>query len=810
MVAVYAAENDPQSCANRMVTWSELRDLLTPREASCEVSSCPGKHCREKYGLSWSPVEIKGERLDMNVLFVTALVLDLDSLNPQQAAHVAARLAGYKYIAHSTHSHRLPDKVCMRVVMPISEPVAARDWPRVLRAAVQRLDVPADSTCKNVSRLYFTPRYSKHADHFVVEGEGQPIDVDEMLAAMPAGAVYVPVSKMQEAVAELGDLEGLHRIVHKVYMSKARSKKPDAGERDRDQAVAKSLKLVLDGKVFAVAGDHQGETDLPRGRDAAINAVCSTLAFALPPLTPWEVVVEVLRPSLSRMSQPEGPAHWLAEAEDMYMRAMKRRVESDLEKEKTASAVRAATEAWYGTTSKEKPPRSHDDVEIPELIAPEKWKEYLLADSKGGWRSCSHNVNLILDGDKSVSGHLRWNELSKTIEVTGGLFVGRSTDVLAAEVKCWLQATWGIFVTTREVGESLLLVARRNAYDPVRKYLESVTWDGVERLDGWLTDYCRVKEKNEGGEDIGRWVKLFASRWLIAAVARALEPGCQADNVLVLEGAQGIAKTTVFRVLGEPWFTDEKVVLGDKDGKMIFARSWIVELGELAALKKGDVETHKQVLSQKIDTFRPPYGAAVQDFPRRCVFGGTINPADDGRYLTDVTGNRRYWIVSCEGAIDVSTLRLVRDQLWAEAVVRYRRYKEGDFSCRWWLEADEYVEMEQKVLDQRQHRSEVMESIIRTWWKTLVRKQPFTITECMIGAMQMDRERASHADACRVGRALKRCGFDRRQRMRDGVVEYLYEPREKARALRAVPDAAEDTHGDPRQEEGTEVRRDEG
>ena len=212
------------------------------------------------------------------------------------------------------------------------------------------------------------------------------------------------------------------------------------------------------------------------------------------------------------------------------------------------------------------------------------------------------------------------------------------------------------------VDQGVNLYAFSEERNELKEYLKSLEWDGQRRLDTWLIEYC--------GAGASAFVREAGRCWLIAAVARAFEPGTKFDHMLVLEGDQGIGKSTVFEILAGPWF-DELGKFDGKDSAEKLAGVWIVEIAELAGLNKSDVETVKSFLTVRADRYRPPYGRRVEEHPRTCVFGGTTN-ADT--YLNDSTGNRRFWPIKCQH-IAIEDLRRDRDQLLAEAVQHYQRGK---------------------------------------------------------------------------------------------------------------------------------------
>lgn len=222
----------------------------------------------------------------------------------------------------------------------------------------------------------------------------------------------------------------------------------------------------------------------------------------------------------------------------------------------------------------------------------------------------------------------------------------------------WLQ-THNIEARFRgAVWDSVALVARDTNLHPVRQYLRSCTWDGTLRIDNWLQKYLGVTGNPA-------YITAVSRKFLISAVARIEAPGCQVDHALILEGPQGIGKSSAARILARrrEWFCDSMPDLRSKDAAIQLAGAWIIELSELAALRRAEVESVKAFISRCVDRYRPPYGRTTLDVPRQGVFFGSTN---EQSYLRDRTGNRRFWPVQC-GRIDLDALTIDRDQLWAEA-----------------------------------------------------------------------------------------------------------------------------------------------
>jgi predicted P-loop ATPase len=218
--------------------------------------------------------------------------------------------------------------------------------------------------------------------------------------------------------------------------------------------------------------------------------------------------------------------------------------------------------------------------------------------------------------------------VSKQLEVEGGP-LPRGTNPaegLDVEIAVWFQRSTlgrvGLLPKPGMVRDVLMQVARANSHDPLRDYLEALKWDGTPRLDDVLT------RRYFGAEGDVEHLRCIGPKWAISAVARALKPGCKVDTVLILEGPQGLKKSTAFRMLGGGWFCDAPIDVNNKDSAALASQFWILELAELDTFRKANTEALKAFLSRNEDTYRPPYGRVNISTPRRCVIVGTTNGDD--------------------------------------------------------------------------------------------------------------------------------------------------------------------------------------
>lgn len=290
--------------------------------------------------------------------------------------------------------------------------------------------------------------------------------------------------------------------------------------------------------------------------------------------------------------------------------------------------------------------------------------------------------------------------------------------------------------------DAVTMIANRKKFHSVRDYLNRLQWDGAPRLAGMLTTYFGVPHSD--------YSIRVGCKFMIAAVARVMKPGCKADNVLVLEGPQGAQKSSSLNALvGDDWFADELPDLHSKDAAIQLDGKWIVEVAELSALKRSDVETVKKFMSRKSDRYRAPYEKIANDHPRQCLFVGTTN---DKNYLKDQTGNRRFWPATC-GTIDTAGLRRDRDQLWAEALLCFTR---GDI---WWFAVDE----EHLARAEQELRREIdqWEEPINVHLKALNGRETTVGAICVKLGIPFEKQNSTVNK--RIVNCLKHAGYERRQ-----------------------------------------------
>jgi hypothetical protein len=322
--------------------------------------------------------------------------------------------------------------------------------------------------------------------------------------------------------------------------------------------------------------------------------------------------------------------------------------------------------------------------------------------------------------------------------------------------------------------QAIELFARDNAFHPVRDYLESLAWDGVKRLDTWLAVYAGATLPE--GADEGRggaYLAAVGRMQLIAAVARVMEPGCKVDTIVVLEGRQGVGKSSLIRTLtpNPDWFSDNLPHdLTSKDAKQHPVGKWLLEMQEVAQFRRNEAMQLKGYLSTQRDIYRPPYGKNEVTFDRQCVFFGTTN---EDEYLHDDSGARRVLPVKVAGPVDIKGLERVRDQLWAEAVEAFRRRED------WWISDASLLAVARAEQADRQ-ASEPWDAPIAQFLRANTGR-PITTAEVLEGAVRIRPDAQEKRDELRAAGAIKRAGWTKRRMSEGGDRQRVWMPPPGAR-----------------------------
>lgn len=396
----------------------------------------------------------------------------------------------------------------------------------------------------------------------------------------------------------------------------------------------------------------------------------------------------------------------------------------------------------------------------PKKIDPDEWRGLLMFKDDGVTiQSNINNAHILCAYHPDMAGVVKYNEFGQTVDIvaappwdSSGEFPRELSDVDDTRATAWLERH-GVKMTIGNTHNVLVSVASLNPYNPLQEYLNGLEWDGVSRIETALTAFFGC-EDNEYTRSVSR-------RFLIGSVARALQPGCKMDTMLILEGPQGLKKSTAIAELyGDEWFTDELSDFGSKDAAMQVQGVWAIEVAELSTMNRAEAARVKEWITRRVERFRPPYGRNIIKAPRQCVLVGTVNP--EGGYLKDATGGRRFWPVQCH-EIDIAGIRKHRDQLWAEAVYQYEK---GE---RWWFDYSErhIAEHEQ----QKRYESDAWEEDVLKYTNGM---DQITVNELLDDCLGLKPRDQNQITQNRVAKILVSDGFERRQRRIEGRRQWVY------------------------------------
>lgn len=584
------------------------------------------------------------------------ITLDLDNIAAGATEDVARRVAGLGcgYCIYSTRKH-MASAPRLRVLLPLDRTCTADEYEPCARRVASMIGMElADPTTFEASRLMYWPSCSADSQ-YVYYAEDKPLlSVDGLLSTYTNWRDYTSWPVVPGAVnpvrlaAKQGDPE---------------TKKGVVGAFCRVYDVETAMDVFLPGIYTAVdtmpgrftftGGSTTGGAVLydngkflysHHATDPCGNALVN--AFDLVRLHKFNDRDDDAAPGTPTNRLPSYTAMCELAAQDTKVSRLMLKERWD-----------EATEGFQTVQSDE----PEDD----------SWRERLKMHPKSGNPLPTiDNIWIILENDPRLKGKFALNEFAGRGEVLGALPWAEGAqrrlwgDNDNAGLYWYLEKVYGI-TGRANVDGALSLHSERHAFNEVSAYLHGLHWDGQERLDTLFIDFL-------GAED-NEYTRAVTRKAFTAAVARAMKPGCKYDNMTILSGRQGLGKSTLLDKMSRGWFNDSIRTFEGKEASELLQGVWIVEVGELDAFRRSDVSRIKQFLSQKADRFRAAYGRHVKEIPRRCVFFGTTNNVD---FLQDRTGNRRFWPVDV--GVHAPTRNVWRDldhevdQLWAEAVVRWR------------------------------------------------------------------------------------------------------------------------------------------
>lgn len=614
-----------------------------------------------------------GVRKNGNVISRCIGALDADNIGADDDFLGITRkaLEGVEYFIYSTHKHR-PEAPRYRIVILFDREVSEDEYPALMRMVARQIgmDFFDDSTYQSNRMMYWSSCPSNGV-FFFEEGIGEPMTVDRYLgmyadwhdttqwptSTRQSEVVKHSVRQQQDPLSKDGLIgafcrtyfpitEAIHTFLSDVYAPSAVEGRYDYIPADSNAGV-----VIYDDKF--VYSHH------------ATDPACEKLLNAF----------DLVRIHLFGDDDPKKTYKQMC---DLALQQDAVKLTLDRERRERADEDFAADDDRDWTSQLRYQPRS-------QILENSVW-----------------NLMLILNNAPDFA-NFGYNELANRVQVTGPVPWDRPADnkfwrdADTAQLKALLDTRYVSF-SSRNHDVCFAKVADDRRFHPIRDYLDSLPpWDGECRVES-LFIRCLEADDTE-------YVRTVTRRLFAAAVARVYQPGIKFDCLTVIDGAQGIGKSTLLKELvGDEYYSETLSLtdMDDKTGAEKLQGYWVIEIGELAGMKKADVEKVKGFLSTTDDKYRPSYGRVVESHPRQCVVIATVN--GERGYLRDITGNRRFWIIKCrqkEQARKWSFTKEERDQIWAEAVALWRGgeklYLEDTE-----LPAAEALQREAMELDERQ------------------------------------------------------------------------------------------------------------
>ena len=584
-----------------------------------------------------------GRRKKDCVEFRIIITLDIDHAVPGVIEQIEM-LYNYRCFIYSTHKHT-PENPRLRLVIILSRPVSPDEYVAIARKVAEDIGIEMfDDTTYEPSRLMYWPSTSADGEFIFRDIEGEPLNPDDVLSRYKdwRDSSEWPVSSRQQSIVQ--------REMRK--QADPLSKDGVIGAFCRtytiEEAIANFLSDVyqpsaMSGRYDYIPADSQAGVVIYEGKFAyshhATDPACGKLmnAFDMVRIHRYgdldEKVAEGTEasklPSFSAMSE------FAVNDENVKMTIAGERMEK-------------AEKEFSGEN--------------------EDWQKELEYEKRSTVvKNTLRNLLLILNNDEKLKG-IVFNQLSDGMEIKGAVpweHPGRFwRDADDAQLISYVDLNYGTF-SMRNYNIAVTKAADDRSYHPVREFLDALPeWDKVPRVDTLLIDYL--------GADDTPYVRAVTRKTLCGAVCRVLSPGCKFDTMLVLNGPQGVGKSTLISRLAGDWFSDSLNLSDTKDKTAAekLQGYWIMEIGELAGLKKAEVETLRSFLSRQNDIYRASFGRRATPHLRQCVFFGTTN-AEKG-YLRDTTGNRRFWPVKTPGGSRKHSWELSGEdirQIWAEVLV---------------------------------------------------------------------------------------------------------------------------------------------
>lgn len=624
-----------------------------------------------------------GRRKKGNVLSRSMLTLDMDYGTSSIWGEICTFFP-YQCCIYSTHKHT-SENPRLRLIIPLSRDVGEEEYAAVSRMVAKEVGIDLfDDTTYEPERLMYWPSTSRNGVFVYEEKDGSLLDPDAFLNKYDDwhDTSTWPVSSRQSEVIERSLKEQADPL----------SKEGVVGTFCRTYSIRDAIENFLEDvyEPSAMTGRYDY---IPADSSAGVIVYDDKFAYshhATDPasgrlLNAFDLVrIHKFGNLDDRASEGTSPSKLPSYVVMCEFAIKDDEVKSQFAKERMEQATADFTE--------------------------DTWQTALELDKQGKIKDTLDNIVLIIRNDPELQS-LAFNKHRDGIDARNGLPWSQMkegwNDSDNAALKVYISNKYGVYSPTK-TKDAILAVAAERAYHPIKEYLDNLpSWDGIYRVETLLVDYFGATDNS--------YTRAVTRKTMVAAVARIYHPGTKFDSVLILNGPQGIGKSTFFAKLAGDWFSDSLTLtdMKDKAGPEKLQGYWMLELGELAGMRKTDVEVVKSFISRCDDKYRASYGVNVESHPRQCVIVGSTN-AESG-FLRDITGNRRFWPVRISGngkkkAWQMSVYDV--EQIWAETLVLYEKgeklYLEGDDVHLATSEQDDAMESDER------------EGLVRTYLDTLL------------------------------------------------------------------------------------------
>ena len=654
-------------------TVEEYRKMTKPQQdAVKDVGGFVGGHLRG------------GRRKTGTVLCRSMLTLDMDHGTPDILDELSL-FHSHEMCVYSTHKHT-PEAPRLRLIFPLKRDVSEEEYPALARKVAQEIGMDLfDDTTYQPHRLMYWPSTSRNGEYVYQVMDGDILDPDAYLGMYDDWrdvSTWPVSSRESEAVKKAAKQQ-----------ADPLTKTGAVGAFCRTYPIREAIEKFLPD-VYAPSAMEGRYDYIPADSSAGVIIIDEKFAYSFHATDPacGQLLNAFDAVRVHKFPDDDPKKSYNAMAE---FAAADEKVKLRIFEEKRQAAAEDFDEA-----------------------DPDAWKKQLQYEKKSmELKNNLHNLMLILENDENLKG-IVFNQLADGMEIRGKVPWPHPAkfwrDADDAQLICYVDAAYGTF-SARNYDIAVTKAVDDRSYHPIREFFETLpAWDGMERADTLLIDYL-------GAEDTP-YVRAVTRKELCAAYCRVYHPGIKFDSMIVLNGDQGIGKSTLIAKLGGEWYSDSLNLsdMNDKTAAEKLQGYWIMEIGELAGMRKADLDKVKAFISRQDDKYRASFGRRVTPHPRQCVFFGTTNSQNG--YLRDITGNRRYWNVKVPGNgkykpwdMDEDTVK----QVWAEVMV----YAKAGEKLYLPPELEAYAKEEQRAAMERDDREglvqEYLDMLLPDTWDSM-------------------------------------------------------------------------------------------